>query len=204
MSATTAAIGTNWRTINIDALDPESAYNFDLTSLTPGVSQQSTQEVQSLVNQARQLARGGDAEGALVGLLEQPAYGADAGAKVRFTRKKQKGDARQVKEGHDVLTTVVCTGRAILRRHRNPASNPTSRYEPLPYSPLRIRQRPRTSRHAHEVHLQGDVAGFGEGFFKQHESSGDRVGILADGWEEFRRRWWGDEWAGYECFVELA
>lgn len=67
----------NWRTINIDALDPESAYNFDLSTLTPAVQPVSTPDVQTLSGQVRQLLRGGDSEGALRGALENAPYGAD-------------------------------------------------------------------------------------------------------------------------------
>ncbi|KAF2746644.1 Arp2/3 complex 16 kDa subunit ARPC5 [Sporormia fimetaria CBS 119925] len=67
----------NWRTINIDALDPDSPANFDLTSLAPSVAPVSTADVQSLASQIRQLLRGGDNEGALQGALENPPYGAD-------------------------------------------------------------------------------------------------------------------------------
>ncbi|KAK0900606.1 hypothetical protein LTR91_019819 [Friedmanniomyces endolithicus] len=72
----------NWRTINIDALDPESAYNFDLSTLTPTVQPTSTQDVQTLNGQIRQLLRGGNAEGALRGGLENVPYGADEQGKV--------------------------------------------------------------------------------------------------------------------------
>lgn len=67
----------NWRTINIDALDPESSTNFDLSTLTPGIQPVATEQVQQLAGQIRQLLRGGDAEGALKGALENPPYGAD-------------------------------------------------------------------------------------------------------------------------------
>ncbi|KAF2647729.1 Arp2/3 complex 16 kDa subunit ARPC5 [Lophiostoma macrostomum CBS 122681] len=67
----------NWRTINIDALDPDSPANFDLTSLTPDVTPVSSADVQSLAGQIRQLLRGGDNEGALQGALENVPYGAD-------------------------------------------------------------------------------------------------------------------------------
>ena len=73
---------TNWRTINIDALDPDSATNFDLTSLAPGVVPVSFADVQSVAQQVRQLLRGGDSEGALRGALETAPYGADAKGKV--------------------------------------------------------------------------------------------------------------------------
>ncbi|EDU39601.1 Arp2/3 complex subunit [Pyrenophora tritici-repentis Pt-1C-BFP] len=67
----------NWRTINIDALDPDSPANFDLSSLAPAVTPVSTADVQNSASQIRQLLRGGDNEGALQGALENPPYGAD-------------------------------------------------------------------------------------------------------------------------------
>ena len=77
---------TNWRTINIDAHDPESAYNFDLSTLTPAVVPVSTSDVQTLSGQIRQLLRGGDNEGALRGALENAPYGADeAGKAIHLT-----------------------------------------------------------------------------------------------------------------------
>lgn len=72
----------NWRTIDIDALDPDSAANFDLTTFTPNVEPVSTADVQTLSGQVKQLLRGGDQEGALVGALENVPYGADAQGKV--------------------------------------------------------------------------------------------------------------------------
>ena len=72
----------NWRTINIDALDPESSHNFDLSTLTPAVQPVSTSDVQTLSGQVRQLSRGGDNEGALRGALENAPYGADEQGKV--------------------------------------------------------------------------------------------------------------------------
>ena len=74
----------NWRTINIDLLDPESSSNFDLSSLTPGVQPVSTEDVQTLAGQVKQLLRGGDSEGALKGALENPPYGADDKGKVCY------------------------------------------------------------------------------------------------------------------------
>ncbi|KAF1924019.1 Arp2/3 complex 16 kDa subunit ARPC5 [Didymella exigua CBS 183.55] len=67
----------NWRTINIDALDPDSPANFDLSSLTPAVEPIATADVQNTSQQIRQLLRGGDNEGALQGALESAPYGAD-------------------------------------------------------------------------------------------------------------------------------
>ncbi|KAK3174218.1 hypothetical protein OEA41_001462 [Lepraria neglecta] len=71
----------NWRTINIDLLDPESSANFPVASLLPALPQVSAAEVQTLSGQIRQLLRGGDTEGALRGALENAPYGGDAGAK---------------------------------------------------------------------------------------------------------------------------
>ncbi|KAF2091526.1 Arp2/3 complex 16 kDa subunit ARPC5 [Saccharata proteae CBS 121410] len=67
----------NWRTINIDALDPDSPANFDLSTLTPDLQPVAAADVQSLAGQIRQLLRGGDSEGALRGALENAPYGAD-------------------------------------------------------------------------------------------------------------------------------
>lgn len=74
----------NWRTINIDLLDPESPANFSTATLSPNVPPVSAAEVQSLSSQIKQLLRGGDSEGALRGALENPPYGGDAAAKVSF------------------------------------------------------------------------------------------------------------------------
>lgn len=74
----------NWRTLNIDALDPESSINFDLASLTPAVQPVSTQDVQTLSGQIKQLMRAGQAEEALKGALENPPYGADEQGKVGY------------------------------------------------------------------------------------------------------------------------
>jgi len=77
----------NWRTLNIDALDPESSYNFDLATLTPAVQPVSTEDVQTLSGQIKQLMRAGQAEEALKGALENPPYGADEQGKVGNTRQ---------------------------------------------------------------------------------------------------------------------
>lgn len=74
----------NWRTINIDALDPESSSNFDLATLTPSVQPVSAADVQGLTGQIRQALRGGDSEGALRGALENAPYGADERGKESY------------------------------------------------------------------------------------------------------------------------
>jgi actin related protein 2/3 complex subunit 5 len=75
---TTDSLTDNWRTINIDVLDPESSSNFDIATLHPAFAPVSESEIRSIGQQVRQLLRGGDAEGALRGALESAPYGGDA------------------------------------------------------------------------------------------------------------------------------
>jgi hypothetical protein len=75
-SHTTASLSDNWRSINIDALDPESSQNFDLSTLYPGLPDVSEPEVRAIAGQVRQLLRGGDSEGALRGACETAPVGA--------------------------------------------------------------------------------------------------------------------------------
>lgn len=76
-----ASLSENWRTINIDLLDPESSSNFDTATLHAPFAPVSDAEIRSLGQQVRQLLRGGDAEGALRGALEGAPYGGDDGVK---------------------------------------------------------------------------------------------------------------------------
>ncbi len=76
-----ASLSDNWRTINIDALDPDSSTNFDSSTLHPSLAPVSESEIRSIGQQVRQLLRGGDAEGALRGALESAPYGGDDGVK---------------------------------------------------------------------------------------------------------------------------
>ncbi|KAI5864349.1 Arp2/3 complex 16 kDa subunit ARPC5 [Durotheca rogersii] len=76
---TAATLSDAWRTINIDALDPDSSQNFDTSTLHPPLLEVGEADVRQLNAQVRQLLRGGDAEGALRGSLESPVYnGSDA------------------------------------------------------------------------------------------------------------------------------
>lgn len=78
-----STLGDAWRTINIDALEEDSPFNFDTSTLYPPQPEISEDEVRGLAGQVRQLLRGGDAEGALRGCLEFPVYNATDVAKVR-------------------------------------------------------------------------------------------------------------------------
>ena len=75
----------NYRLINIDRLEPDSASNFDVTTLSPVVAPVSSADVQILAGQVRQLLRSGDTEGALRGALENAPYGGDERTKVWST-----------------------------------------------------------------------------------------------------------------------
>jgi actin related protein 2/3 complex subunit 5 len=79
---TAASLSENWRTINIDALDPESSQNFDITALHSALSDVSETECRQLAGQVRQLLRGGDTEGALRGACESAPLGASDAVKV--------------------------------------------------------------------------------------------------------------------------
>jgi actin related protein 2/3 complex, subunit 5 len=73
----------NYRTINIDAYDPESALNFPISTVLPSSlpSPSSPSEAASIGQQIRQLLRSGDAEGALQGALDTAPLAGDEGAK---------------------------------------------------------------------------------------------------------------------------
>lgn len=72
-----ASLSDNWRTINIDLLDPESSSNFDTTTLHAPFDPVSDADVRALGTQVRQLLRGGDAQSALRTALDGAPYGAD-------------------------------------------------------------------------------------------------------------------------------
>jgi len=73
----------NWRTINIDAYDAESAFNFPLTTLLPAnlPAPSTSSESAQIVQQVRQLLRAGDSVGALQSALETAPFAGDEGAK---------------------------------------------------------------------------------------------------------------------------
>lgn len=101
-----ADLNDNWRTINIDALDPESSSNFDTSTLHPAFAPVSENEARSIGQQVRQLLRGGDAEGALRGALESAPYGGDASVKVRSCVETLRY-LRGVGEWSEVRATII-------------------------------------------------------------------------------------------------
>ena len=64
-SHTAASLSDNWRTIDIDALDPDSSRNFPVETLAAPPSGPRALDAGSI----RNLLRGGDAEGALRGAV---------------------------------------------------------------------------------------------------------------------------------------
>jgi actin related protein 2/3 complex subunit 5 len=67
----------DWRTLNVDTLDPDAPPNFDTSTLHPPLAAVSESEVRALGQRVRSLLRSGDAAGALRTALREPPYGAD-------------------------------------------------------------------------------------------------------------------------------
>lgn len=141
----------NWRTINIDLLDPDSSANFDLSSLTPAVQPVSTSDVQTLAGQIKQLSRGGDAEGALRGALENPPYGADAQGKVRHPHPiypasletgRHSSQLPRCRRRQPQELTTIRAGNPRTNPDRSALLNPPSRHPSSPRTPLPIPRRP--------------------------------------------------------------
>lgn len=107
----------NYRLIDIDALDPESAFPADL--LTPQYTPVSSGEIQGLANNCRQLLQRGEQEEALVAGLEGAPYGGDDQGKVGFrweSRAIRLGQQRfLMKRG---MTNRISTSKRSLRSSR--------------------------------------------------------------------------------------
>lgn len=73
----------NWRTIDVDAYDPDSATNFALTTLLPSnlPAPSTSSESAQIGQQVRQLLRAGDSVGALQSALETAPFAGDESAK---------------------------------------------------------------------------------------------------------------------------
>ena len=73
----------NYRTINIDALDPDSPQNFPLTTLLPSTlpPPRGSSDAANTATQVRQLLRSGDPAAALIHVLDTAPLGGDEGAK---------------------------------------------------------------------------------------------------------------------------
>ncbi|KAJ5960435.1 ARP2/3 complex 16kDa subunit (p16-Arc) [Penicillium vulpinum] len=102
----------NYRTINIDALDPESPANFPMESLLPATLPQaaSASDATNAATQVRQMLRGGDPEGALRTVLDTAPLGGDDRAKevhlatvIDVLQGIRQGEMTRILEG-------VCSG----------------------------------------------------------------------------------------------
>lgn len=73
----------NYRTLNVDAYDPESSYNFPLPTLLPAntPAPSTSSEAAQVGTQVRQLLRAGDTVGALTSALETAPLAGDESAK---------------------------------------------------------------------------------------------------------------------------
>jgi len=81
--ASSTMANINWRTINVDAYDPESALNFPLETLLPAnlPAPSNSAESAQIAQQVRQLLRAGDSLGALQSALETAPLAGDEAAK---------------------------------------------------------------------------------------------------------------------------
>ncbi|SZF04607.1 unnamed protein product [Blumeria hordei] len=140
-----ATISDNWRTINIDLLDPESSSNFDVSSLQPKFASVSEAEIRVVGQQVRQLLRGGDAEGALRSAIECAPYGAEPAVKEHhystvfdvlqsIKASEMAPLVKKLYEGEggvemlDVLTKYLYKGMAassLVKNSNNPQRRPT-------------------------------------------------------------------------------
>ncbi len=73
----------NYRTVNVDAYDPESSLNFDISSVLPSSlpAPSTSAESAQIAQQVRQLLRAGDSMGALQSALETAPLAGDNQAK---------------------------------------------------------------------------------------------------------------------------
>ncbi|KAJ5818494.1 Arp2/3 complex subunit Arc16 [Penicillium riverlandense] len=102
----------NFRTINIDRLDPESSANFPMETLLPATlpPPETSSDAANVATQVRQLLRGGDPEGALRHVLDTAPLGGDDRAKevhlatvIEVLQGIRQGEMTRVLEG-------VCAG----------------------------------------------------------------------------------------------
>jgi ARP2/3 complex 16 kDa subunit (p16-Arc) len=112
-----ASASANWRTIDVDALDAESAANFDLGTLAPAVVPVTAAEAQSTAAHIRQLLRAGDGEAALTAALQLAPYGADERGKVmpRFRGPPQN---QRTLTPLSLLCAVSLFSGSVAGRHR--------------------------------------------------------------------------------------
>ncbi|KAL4896984.1 actin-related protein 2/3 complex subunit 5 [Aspergillus ambiguus] len=108
----------NYRTINIDAFDPESSVNFPMETLLPPTlpPSESSSDAANVASQVRQLLRSGDSEGAMRHALDTAPLGGDDRAKevhmatvIEVLQGIRQGEMTRVLEG-------VCSGEGGSER----------------------------------------------------------------------------------------
>ncbi|PYH90136.1 Arp2/3 complex subunit Arc16 [Aspergillus ellipticus CBS 707.79] len=108
----------NYRTINIDVLDPDSSINFPMDTLLPATLPEPTSSnaAATVATQVRQLLRGGDPEGALRYVLDTAPLGGDDRAKevhqaavIEVLQGIRQSEMSRVLEG-------VCAGQGASER----------------------------------------------------------------------------------------
>ncbi|PKX92091.1 actin-related protein 2/3 complex subunit 5 family protein [Aspergillus novofumigatus IBT 16806] len=111
----------NYRTINIDVLDPESSVNFPMETLLPATlpPPQTSSDAANVASQVRQLLRGGDPEGALRYVLDTAPLGGDDRAKevhmatvVDVLQGIRQGEMTRVLEGYKGMAAPAPGGGA--------------------------------------------------------------------------------------------
>ncbi|OJD18154.1 hypothetical protein AJ78_01820 [Emergomyces pasteurianus Ep9510] len=108
----------NYRTVDVDIIDPDSSVNFPLETLLPGnlPGPETSSTAASIGSQVRQLLRSGDSEGALRHVLDTaPLSGDDRAKEVHLTTVVEvlggirQGEMTRVLEG-------VCAGEGGAER----------------------------------------------------------------------------------------
>ncbi|OJD25950.1 hypothetical protein ACJ73_02673 [Blastomyces percursus] len=108
----------NYRTVDVDSIDPDSSVNFPLETLLPGniPAPTTSSTAASIGSQVRQLLRSGDSEGALRHVLDAAPLGGDDRAKevhlatvVEVLGGIRQGEMTRVLEG-------VCAGDGRAER----------------------------------------------------------------------------------------
>lgn len=135
----------NYRTINIDTLDPDSSTNFPMETLLPSTlpAPTTSSAAASTATQTRQLLRGGDAENALAHVLDTAPLGGDDRAKevhlaavVEVLQGIRQGEMSRVLEG-------VCGSAGVSAAASGKGSERADclmkylyAFPPLPFFPL--------------------------------------------------------------------
>ncbi|PKY08147.1 Arp2/3 complex 16 kDa subunit ARPC5 [Aspergillus campestris IBT 28561] len=108
----------NYRTINVDAFDPDSSVNFPMDSLLPATlpAPSNASEAANVATQVRQVLRSGDAEGALRYVLDTaPLAGDDRAKEVHMATVVDVLQGIRQGEMTRVLD-AVCTGEGGSER----------------------------------------------------------------------------------------